>query len=198
MIDPTLPALARIRSSLRSTGRYGPSPFLVGHYGGAGEIAQGFCRTAAVHGGVYILGRRVVSSEFHESADMRGSLALRIEDFPETMTCDLMIASPTLLPSNLRTRAKVVEVEGFLPPTQAIARGILILDGVSIFESLGIETSDDVQVDEDEAERPSNRPADTSIVVFPPSSVSGGRGDVAVTAYIIGEGSMATPRGKCK
>jgi GDP dissociation inhibitor len=42
--DPTLPALKRLRGFLRSAGRYGNSPFLIGHYGGLGELAQGFCR----------------------------------------------------------------------------------------------------------------------------------------------------------
>lgn len=42
--DPTLPALQRIQRYLRSSGRYGDSPFIIGHYGGLGEIAQGFCR----------------------------------------------------------------------------------------------------------------------------------------------------------
>ncbi|KAG8689798.1 Rab proteins geranylgeranyltransferase component A [Ceratobasidium sp. 395] len=59
--DPTLPALIRTRNYLRSVGRYGSSPFLIGHYGGAGELAQGFCRTCAVRGGTYVLGRKVLS-----------------------------------------------------------------------------------------------------------------------------------------
>lgn len=42
--ESTLPALSRLRRYIRSTGRYGNSPFLVGHYGGAGELSQGFCR----------------------------------------------------------------------------------------------------------------------------------------------------------
>ena len=42
--DPTLPALLRARRYLESVGRYGPGAFLVGQYGGAGEVAQGFCR----------------------------------------------------------------------------------------------------------------------------------------------------------
>src|SRR5260221_11941563 len=53
--DATLQALTRLRRYLRSSGRYGASPFLVGHYGGLGEIAQGFCRVSAVNGGLYIL-----------------------------------------------------------------------------------------------------------------------------------------------
>lgn len=42
--EQALPALERARRYLRSIGRYGPSAFLVGQYGGAGEVAQGFCR----------------------------------------------------------------------------------------------------------------------------------------------------------
>ncbi|KAI5474772.1 Rab escort protein [Pseudohyphozyma bogoriensis] len=38
-------------------GRYGPSPFLVGHYGGAGDLVGGFSRICAVWGGGQILGR---------------------------------------------------------------------------------------------------------------------------------------------
>ncbi|GAA6022952.1 hypothetical protein JCM10207_007727 [Rhodosporidiobolus poonsookiae] len=55
--DPALPALARIRHTIHSIGRYGPSPYLVGHYGGAGDLVGGFSRICAVWGGGQILGR---------------------------------------------------------------------------------------------------------------------------------------------
>lgn len=42
--EQSVPALVRARRYLRSIGRYGPSAFLVGQYGGAGEVAQGYCR----------------------------------------------------------------------------------------------------------------------------------------------------------
>lgn len=42
--EPALPSLIRARRYIRSIGRYGPRAFLVGQYGGAGEVAQGFCR----------------------------------------------------------------------------------------------------------------------------------------------------------
>lgn len=42
--EPALAALQRARRYLRSIGRYGPRAFLVAQYGGAGEVAQGFCR----------------------------------------------------------------------------------------------------------------------------------------------------------
>ncbi|PVF99147.1 FAD/NAD(P)-binding domain-containing protein [Serendipita vermifera] len=55
--EKTESALSRLQKYIVSTGRHGNSPFLIGHFGGAGELAQGFCRTCAVSGGVYILGR---------------------------------------------------------------------------------------------------------------------------------------------
>ncbi len=43
---------------LRSLGKYGGTAFLVPLYG-AGELSQAFCRSAAVHGGTYLLRRGV-------------------------------------------------------------------------------------------------------------------------------------------
>lgn len=37
-------ALERLARYLKSSGRYGTSPFLVAQYGGLSEILQGFCR----------------------------------------------------------------------------------------------------------------------------------------------------------
>ncbi|GAA5922233.1 uncharacterized protein JCM15063_003226 [Sporobolomyces koalae] len=55
--DPAFEALQRLRSIIDSVGRYGPSPYLVGHYGGAGDLVGGFSRICAVWGGGQILGR---------------------------------------------------------------------------------------------------------------------------------------------
>ncbi|KAK4698211.1 hypothetical protein P7C70_g8074, partial [Phenoliferia sp. Uapishka_3] len=77
--DLALPTLTRLRTTLRSAGVYGPSPFLVGHYGGVGDLIGGFSRSAllqysagtlsdsrvslrricAVWGGGQILGRKM-------------------------------------------------------------------------------------------------------------------------------------------
>jgi RAB protein geranylgeranyltransferase component A len=47
---------------LQSLGRYGSTAFLVPLYG-TGELSQAFCRSAAVHGGTYLL-RRAISKVF--------------------------------------------------------------------------------------------------------------------------------------
>ncbi|SCV70785.1 BQ2448_3547 [Microbotryum intermedium] len=57
--DLALPALERLRTFIHSSGRYGASPFLVGHYGGAGDLVGGFSRMCAVWGGGQILGRPI-------------------------------------------------------------------------------------------------------------------------------------------
>ncbi|QRW15741.1 Rab proteins geranylgeranyltransferase component A [Rhizoctonia solani] len=78
--DQTLPALVRTRTYLRSVGRYGPSPFLIGHYGGAGELAQGFCRTCAVQGGTYVLGRKVLEVTRHDGPKLDADKGKEGED----------------------------------------------------------------------------------------------------------------------
>ncbi|KAI9026272.1 GDP dissociation inhibitor [Hyaloraphidium curvatum] len=47
------------RRYLKSLGRYGPTPFLCPAYGGGSEMAQGFSRLCAVHGGTYMLDQPV-------------------------------------------------------------------------------------------------------------------------------------------
>jgi len=54
---------------LQSLGRYGGTAFLVPIYG-TGELSQAFCRSAAVHGGTYLL-RRGVSKVLLENDDLR-------------------------------------------------------------------------------------------------------------------------------
>ncbi|GAA5938241.1 hypothetical protein JCM1841_006804 [Sporobolomyces salmonicolor] len=62
--DLALSALRRLRAIIHSIGRYGPSPYLVGHYGGAGDLVGGFSRICAVWGGGQILGRPLLPLVF--------------------------------------------------------------------------------------------------------------------------------------
>jgi len=56
---PASTALHAIRRHLKGFGVYGAFPLLVPLHGGGGEIAQAFCRSAAVKGATYILGRDI-------------------------------------------------------------------------------------------------------------------------------------------
>lgn len=215
IIEPTLPSLQRLQKYLRSGGRYGPSPFLIGHYGGIGDIAQGFCRAAAVSGGVYILARKVTAivqaqppsatSEDEDSAPTTFNYAIHLEDFPDTLSCNLIISSPTYIPPHAHEQAIRLS-----PPSETqsdvacIARCIAIIDqALSIRSPESATASSPEQGTEDDPETPPSQtpkstPVDTAIVVFPPCSVSGGSTTHSATTLINGEGSMSTPKGKCK
>ncbi|TFY83253.1 hypothetical protein EWM64_g759 [Hericium alpestre] len=199
--DPTQPALGRLRDTLRSSGRYGTSPFLVGHYGGLGEIAQGFCRVAAVNGGIYILGRQVQSvipPECSESSPTK--YTFNLNDFPEPLTADILISSPDLLPEALRATSFVPSTSASAP-SHSVARCVAIIDQPVAFPPAGIpEPVEEVEPSAETEQSSSNTTqethVDTSVVVFPPSSLEGGSSDSAAHAFVTGQGSMSAPEGK--
>ncbi|KAJ7062947.1 GDP dissociation inhibitor-domain-containing protein [Mycena amicta] len=184
--DPTLPALHRLRRYLRSSGRYGASPFLVGHYGSSGEIAQGFCRTAAVSGGIYILGRRIESVDSSNEA----THTIRIEEFPDPITCSLLISGSAPGASVVPPPAEPSAPFSTSSPTYTVARCIAIVDGPILFNAPPME-------DAAEEATPEATPSDTGVIVFPPSSLpNGGSITAAATVLITGEGTMSCPKGK--
>ncbi|KAG5724428.1 Rab proteins geranylgeranyltransferase component A [Termitomyces sp. T112] len=208
--EPAVPVLHRIRGYLRSVGRYGPSPFLVGHYGGTGEIAQGFCRASAVSGGVYILGRRITSIT-HSSLNYSSKNALSdddkstcrysltLDDFPDTLTSHVIISSATHLPPHLSHLTKLLGDSN--PSSFSVVRGIVIIDQGIIFPPTNTpppaEDVDEASASPDSAASPkAPAPLDAGVIVFPPSSVTGGSTTTAATILVTGEGTMSTPRGK--
>ncbi|KAJ6522786.1 FAD/NAD(P)-binding domain-containing protein [Mycena vulgaris] len=194
--DPTLPALHRLRRYLRSAGRYGANPFLVGHYGSAGEIAQGFCRTAAVSGAVYILGREI--EEVVPSASSSAPKHIvRLADFPEPLSCSLLISSPSYSPPSatpVPPPSSPSSPFSSSSPNCAVARCIAIIDRALSIAGLAVP---EVPVDDPSDEEPAPPPAlDTAVIVFPPSTLPGGSSTAAATVLLTGEGTMSCPRGK--
>ncbi|KAK0480139.1 rab escort protein [Armillaria novae-zelandiae] len=178
--DPTLLTLHRIRHYLRSTGRYGSSPFLVGHYGGSGEIAQGFCRSAAVAGGVYILGRKMSSITYSDS-----QYTVTLEDFPEPLTCCVVVSSANHLPSSSALHQKCVAVSSpVLVPGYCMARCVAIID-----EPLSFGTKAPSTDEVTDAREPL---LDTGILVFPSNSLTSS--STAAIAFVVGEGTQSTPK----
>ncbi|KAF7301183.1 hypothetical protein MIND_00682800 [Mycena indigotica] len=184
--DATLPALHRLRRYLRSSGRYGASPFLIGHYGSSGEIAQGFCRTAAVSGGVYILGRRI---ETIDSSDQEKHI-IRLEEFPEPISCSLLISRSAPGISPVPPSSEPSSPFSVSSPSLTVARCIAIVDAPILFNP-------PVEQSEDTDSPPPPTPSDTGVIVFPPSSLpAGGSATASANALIVGEGTMSCPRGK--
>ena len=217
-LETTLPSLLRLRAFLRSTGRYGPSPFLIGHYGGIGDLAQGFCRAAAVSGGVYILGRKITAiTSSHLNASIQGHLisdgkpnyryTVELENFPDSLFCHMIISSSSYVFPQLKDR-----VHQLSPPRQAqtksdvtsIARCIAIIDRPLSLRPLEPTTEQtdaleaERELDTDSASKNTKTAVDSAILIFPPSSVSGASTTNSATVLITGEGSLSTPKGKCK
>lgn len=213
--ETTLPALLRIRKYLRSAGRYGASSFLVGHYGGTGEIAQGFCRTAAVAGGIYILGRRIsaitgpevqpISEKSpSENRTMHSRYSVELEGVPDKLTSKLIISSLDLVPPHLIPIANAIPSptsSSIVWPYSSIARCIAIIDRPISFSATSSEPPSKTEGPDDSASSPDETFApqnvDTAVLVFPPSSLAGGSVTTAVHVLITGEACMTTPNGKC-
>lgn len=199
--DPTLAALHRVRRYLKSTGRYGQSPFLVGHYGGIGELAQGFCRTAAVAGATYILGRQIVSVENGEQKKYK----LQLEDIPDAVNCDVIISShdyASLLPSHITPSVTAPPSTGRVDC--AWARCIAVIDRPLAFSALHTSHESDeapgdegseAKDDRDSTPSTATKEVDTAVLVFPPWSIPTGSQSTAVHVLVTGEGSMSCPKG---
>ena len=176
-IDPTLPALKRVRHYFLSSGRYGPSPFLIGHYGGLGELVQGFCRVSAVNGSTYILSHTTSSTLAKPLASRRYSFSLN--GLEESIDCDLLISS---IESPDPRNADAVT---------AVARCIAIVDNPLIFVTPEVETP------LEGSPQPVATAVDTALVIFPPSTLPGGSETAAAHVFVTGEGSMSAPKGNC-
>ncbi|KAI0676664.1 FAD/NAD(P)-binding domain-containing protein [Trametes maxima] len=211
--DPALPALQRIRQYLRSAGRYGSSPFLVGHYGGLGETAQGFCRTSAVEGGTYILGRGVVAVKSpspatdeaaqDEKAPSTSSSGPRyeitLEDFNEAITAKMIVSSPDYVPSPTPAGSSHT-------PIVTVVRCVAVIDKPLVFtpseqpeEEPRVDSEEGGDVLDDETStRPTvpNYEVDTAVLVFPPGSLADGSSTEAAHLLVTGEASLSAPRGK--
>ncbi|KAF9242961.1 FAD/NAD(P)-binding domain-containing protein [Melanogaster broomeanus] len=196
--EATLMALRRVRSCLRSTGRYGLSPFLVGYYGGSGEIAQGFCRAAAVNGSVYILGRRVSSIVVNASSSLgshdQGTVhryTIELDGIPDPLRSSCLLSSSSHVPDYLRSQVGSTPSDTNTACTSrhqilAVARCIAIVDGAMTPPCLN--RSDDTSFGEAQS--------DSFLVVFPPGSVDHGSMTSSVHVLTAGAGTMSAPLDK--
>ncbi|KAL5527027.1 hypothetical protein ACEPAG_5818 [Sanghuangporus baumii] len=201
--DTALPALRRIRNYLRSAGRYGASPFLIGQYGGLGELAQGFCRVCAVSGGTYILGRDTLAIEIKPEPSSGNeeakNLRLKLTEIPEDLTADVVISSVNYLPHLANILQTETEVN--LSTTESHSCCIALIDGVisrvSSYESAQATENDSTgEPVEGSSEESPSRPVDAALIVFPSGSLTSGEASGPVNVLINGEGTLSCPRGK--
>ncbi|GAA5872668.1 hypothetical protein JCM16303_004598 [Sporobolomyces ruberrimus] len=220
--DPALPALRRLRSIIHSVGRYGPSPYLVGHYGGAGDLVGGFSRICAVWGGGQILGRELLPLSLapptgtpvpvsqppfmvHENPPPPPSqpsatttrplgIPVRLEEGeePTMFTGDWVVSSRHLLAKLFPSSASTIEDTDSKVPTSVNL--IAILSKPVPFPSPRRQEGEE---EEGEEETPASL-SDSNLFVFPPpppphSGTDQGLG--TVTALQLGNGTMSCPPG---
>lgn len=138
---------------------------------------------AAVHGGTYVLGRRISSTALASGeGDVAKSRFRIVVDGLETPIYTTCIIGALEGLSSLST--DIVRDRPWVSPFELL-RGVLILDRPPQLTSSSVSQ-----------EVPST--LDTFMVVMPPGAVEGSQVEGSVTFLITGEGSQSTPRGKCE
>ncbi|THH08028.1 hypothetical protein EW145_g2982 [Phellinidium pouzarii] len=189
-----IPALTRLKRYLRAAGRYGPSPFLVGQYGGMGELAQGFCRVAAVSGGTYILGHDIFSIDMISNEAKSAVIhRLKLDSLPRDLTADIIISSPDIL---LKYKKSSTDKFDECSTVGLQACCILVVDG----SITSIQKFDSTERTIDEAHTENSlghsRSIDSALLVFPPGELPSGTAQGPVHVLLNGEGTLSCPRGR--
>lgn len=176
-----------------------------------GELTQGFCRTAAVNGAVYILGRRITSisvdspsAQFSETSIDPASrpyhYSLNLEDIPESLYARVILGPASY------TQHQVNGPSSFISPSfqpsytlTSVVRCVAIIEHAITLHlpSLGVDDTNDDN-DDDENMEGEDKALDTAILVFPPNSLDGGSSQYSAVVLITGEGTLSTPKGKCE
>ncbi|WFC94374.1 hypothetical protein MBRA1_001004 [Malassezia brasiliensis] len=160
-------ALARTHQALAGLGRYGDAAYLVGQYGGAGELAQGFCRASAVNGATFVLGHEIKSLEHNGEQWL-----LRLDGIDEVFSATQLVCAPEAY------AAATSDTTSSPPPSLYSHMAIVVVDAPIDWERMG-----DV---------PST--PETALLVLPPGSVEGA--EHAVMVLMQGEGTFSCPKGQ--
>ncbi|KAM0788650.1 hypothetical protein ACM66B_002752 [Microbotryomycetes sp. NB124-2] len=204
--EPALPALKRMRTLIHSVGRYGPSPYLVGHYGGAGDLVGGFSRICAVWGGGQILGREVgpivLDAKRGRPVPQAQAPFVAVADLapkpPQpAFATDAALGVPVVIEAGQDPTVLTADWIGVasshvasLLPKQATSVGSAPIKSVRAIAVLGqaipFPSPRDAPIEDD------SRP-DSHMFVFAPGALSSELG--TVTALQVGPGTFACPAG---
>lgn len=210
--ESAVSAMHRIQRHIVSVGRYGNSAYLVGQYGGAGEMAQCYCRASAVQGGTFVLAhsvsqleplRQTSTYERSETLDdgngdqMRPRWRIALDGIQGSSQIGCVVGDVDLLKRVGKTKEEQTRPQ----QRQRQAVGILCLDrGMCIQPATAPSSSEqrdantqtaDAQTGEQRAQ-----PPETALVVFPPSDDGGDSLQAgSVWALQMGEGTFSCPKG---
>ena len=153
-------------------------------------------RACAVNGGVYILGRKVISLQLPSgvSPSEATRASIRLEDIPDVLTADLIIASQEYLPVSNLPEADTKD--------PVYVCGIVIVDRPITFpssEHTSIKSSSRNTTANDAENTASDQSQlDTVVVVFAPGSLPEGKASNVVRILQMGENTLSCPKGKCE
>lgn len=197
--ETTETAMSRAKSHMSSVGRYGNSAYLVGQYGGAGELAQGYCRASAVKGGMFILAHQVRSANYDKQA---AKWSIEVEDVDSTITSDYLVSSDDMLGQlGLDSSAAAANAADPSRKLDVLHRAVVVLEKPIRFSTAHIPETKAADSTQQDADRPQEQaqpelPPETGLVVFPPGSIGGNAN--TVTVLMMGEGTFSCPKGQCK
>lgn len=191
--ETTEVAMTRAKSHMSSVGRYGNSAYLVGQYGGAGELAQGYCRASAVKGGMFILAHKIKSAR-RVREDTKWEIG--IDGIDEAVTADCIVSSNEML-HELGIQGTESDPEtASKRQHKALYKAILVLDKAICFTKLGSGEAATGEADAKDGGSVDSQdlPPETGLVVFPPGSIDGNTN--TITVLMMGEGTFSCPKGQ--
>lgn len=191
--ESTQAAMARAKSHMQSVGRYGNSAYLVGQYGGAGELAQGYCRASAVKGGMFILAHQIKSAKRRED----GKWEIDVEGIESKVTADYVVSSEEVLEELNITNIVSEQTAASQSEDVVLHRAVLVLDKPIQYSApnfIGATTNVDDQEQQNAESSSPELPPETGLVVFPPGSIGGNAN--TVTVLMMGEGTFSCPKGQ--
>lgn len=192
----------RVASHLASIGRYGNCAHLVGQYGGAGELAQGYARSAAVKGTTFMLGasieslQRVERLEPQAKPDVPGpdsscattkpaiAWQVQISSIEGPVTANWIVGHPTLF-SDSPQSANLKALQG------RVARGFLLFDRPVDYAGILASGAAGNPPGTDQDEEASTKSYETALIVFPPHETR----QSSCQVLSMGEGTFSCPKG---
>jgi RAB protein geranylgeranyltransferase component A len=131
----TAEAVRAIRRHLTGFGLYGGFPIIVPLHGGGGELSQAFCRSAAVKGATYILGRDIQQVSIDNTNEYPIKVDFNVSDSDElpTVRCKKVIRPAQLSRSDsVEITCTITLVEGifellFLPDAQYSDAALIVI-----------------------------------------------------------------------
>lgn len=150
------------------------------------------CRSCAVNGGTYILGRRILSivrvDVDSQSTPHRFEIAL--DGIPELFTVDFIVSSASANIGYLLASSSASSSSADENPAVRTCHGIAIIDRPVRFAHRNNQPEDNAN-----GNSADSADTDVALLVFPPGSLETGEADGPVTVMFQGPNTMSCPKG---